>query len=463
MKTLLFFDDQRLLKRENMRRVLGTPKLIPESIYRDPHTSIGVGFPSVWQDEKSGLWRMAYQGFVPDKGYEVIPQMAISRDGVHFEPEDVTGDMPMPNRMFKNEYLPHELVHEVAKVYQDPYAPAEERYKALCIDYHHDEHFVVNTLWTSPDARRWTHQKDRNWHTEGAEPGAGVFYNPVRSSYTLVVRPDWGERRITVTETKDWRHFTRPELAVQVDAQDEPVAETYGMPCFEYEGYFVGFLWIYHAPQSRENKYWGGRMDAQLTYSLNGWHFNRTLRQPFIPNGEPGEPHYGGVYPSAMRRLEDNSLMIYASCTEFEHGHFTMRERACIAAFSLRRDGFIYLESQGGPGEICTRPLLLEGGNLSLNLSAPVHPASCALYDLQGRPIPGFGHEDCLPFVGDSTEWMPRWKEKAFEELKGRLVELEVRLDGGRLYAVRGEFTPLMHMQALRYEQSGRIPDRKGF
>ena len=58
---------------------------------------------------------------------------------------------------------------------------------------------------------------------------------------------------------------------------------------------------------------------------------------------------------------------------------------------------------------------------------------------------------------------MPRWKEKALEELKGRLVELEVRLDGGRLYAVRGEFTPLMHMQALRYEQSGRIPDRKGF
>ena len=103
MKTLLFFDDQRLLKRENMRRVLGTPKLVPESVYRDPHTSIGVGFPSVWQDEKSGLWRMAYQGFVPDKGYEVIPQMAISRDGVHFEPEDVTGDMPRPNRMFKNE------------------------------------------------------------------------------------------------------------------------------------------------------------------------------------------------------------------------------------------------------------------------------------------------------------------------------------------------------------------------
>lgn len=108
-----------------------------------------------------------------------------------------------------------------------------------------------------------------------------------------------------------------------------------------------------------------------------------------------------------MRRLEDNSLMIYASCTEFEHGHFTMRERACIAAFSLRRDGFIYLESQGGPGEICTRPLLLEGGNLSLNLSAPVHPASCALYDLQGVPYRALAMKIACPLWGTPRSGCP--------------------------------------------------------
>lgn len=464
MQTLMFFDDQRILRRTQMKRCLGQPRLIADSVYRDPYTGIGVGFPSVWQDPATGQYRMSYQGFVPKEGYHVIPQVAISEDGIHWQAEDVSGDMEMPDRLFPNEYLPHTLVHEVAKVYVDPYAPEAMRYKALCIDYHHDTNQVINTLWTSPDGRRWTYQKDMPWHTEGAEPGAGVFYNDVRDAYTLVVRPDWGERRVTVTETKDWKTFTRPELAVQVDPLDDPVTETYGMPSFAYEGYYIGFLWLYHAPQERGNKYWGGRMDCQLTYSLNGWHFNRTLRTPFIGNGEPGDPHYGGVYPSELRILGDGSLMIYASCTAYEHGHFNLQGESAIAAFSLRKDGFVYLESTGGEGSVCLRPMLLHGGELSINLQSPVHGATCALYTPEGKPIEGYTHAACERFVGDAVDWTPVWAgEKTLDALKGQAVEVEINVYGGRLYAIRGNFTPMMHMQVSRLLSTGRMPDRKGF
>ena len=52
-----------------------------------------------------------------------------------------------------------------------------------------------------------------------------MFWNHVRQSYTFTSRPDWTDRRIAVFETKDWKEFTAPELALQADALDLPPAD----------------------------------------------------------------------------------------------------------------------------------------------------------------------------------------------------------------------------------------------
>jgi hypothetical protein len=94
----------------------------------------------------------------------------------------------------------------------------------------------------------------------------------------------------------DWRSFSKPEITLQADALDSPVALLYGMPMLAYDGYFVGFLWVFHtdpnavtsAPLSdvarfsgdvaeRDHKGYLGRIDCQLAYSSNGWHFQRGL------------------------------------------------------------------------------------------------------------------------------------------------------------------------------------------
>ena len=47
MYTLLFFDDWHLHNRINLERQIGKPKLIPESIFRDPIADSSWGYPTV--------------------------------------------------------------------------------------------------------------------------------------------------------------------------------------------------------------------------------------------------------------------------------------------------------------------------------------------------------------------------------------------------------------------------------
>ena len=133
-------------------------------------------------------------------------------------------------------------------------------------------------------------------------------------------------------------------------------------------------------------------MDCQLAYSLNGWHFQRGLRDPFIPNGPPGDPDSGTVYPSCMVPQEDGSLRLYASACTLEHGNVQAGDAGSLLAYSMRRDGFMYLESTGGRGTVGTRALYWRGGEAQLNVQGPgrggPRPALRRGPHLRGCPSP---------------------------------------------------------------------------
>jgi len=81
--------------------------------------------------------------------------------------------------------------------------------------------------------------------------------------HVLTARPALNDRRIAIYETRDWRTFSPPELALQADALDTPHAEIYGMPVIPYEHMFVGLLWVYHTDPTvnAENKFRMGKVD----------------------------------------------------------------------------------------------------------------------------------------------------------------------------------------------------------
>ena len=66
----------------------------------------------------------------------------------------------------------------------------------------------------------------------------------------------------------------------------------------------------------------------------------------------------------------------------------------------LRLDGFVYLESTGGPGLLATRPLFLRSGDVRLNVQA-AHEVRVT--DPEGRPLPGYTFADAEPRWSGTT------------------------------------------------------------
>jgi len=277
----------------------------------------------------------------------------------------------------------------------------------------------------------------------------------------LSSRPDFCDRRIALFETTDFRQYTPMELALHTDSMDRPLTQIYGMPIFEYDGWFIGLPWMFDCSptetKSLPHKYRGGKQYPQLAYSLNGWHWQRSLREPFIPNGEPGEPDAGCLQPSCMVRLPDGSLRFYASTSRHEHG-ICPPDDGYIVGYALRRDGFAFLESDGGVGIVGTRPLWWEGGEGELNVQAPAGWVRVQATEPNGTPIAGYSFADSEVFRGDDRGWVPRWKEgRTLAALSDRMIRLEIELENARLYAIRGRYIECRLSDCFRL-QSGIRP-----
>ena len=492
MTTILFFDDQRLSLWDNVTRKIGRPNLIRESVYQDPNANAAWGYPAVFHDQESGKWRMIYEGYLPMPGQigtldYPVALLAESDDGLRWEPRDTTSELDLPERLVPNQLLPVKQFDAWPACYVDVRAEPAKRIKGLVGVIDRSQHRISTSLWTSPDGLHWHQEGGVQWQKRGPDPGIGVFWNDVRQSYVLTTRADWTDRRIAVCETRDWQHFTEPELALQADALDAPLTEPYAMPVFPYEGHYVGLLWLYHPvsyivtysphtswdgagtragqpPPHSPNKFYDGPVDCQLTYSLNGWHFQRTLREAFIPTGEPGEPDAGCVYPSYVIQQEDGSLLIYASACTHEHGYIPPGSGSLLA-YRLRRDGFVYLESVSGIGTVGTRNLYWRGGELELNVQGPSGEVRAQVTDARGAPLEGYAFSECVPFSGDSTSWQPRWQGgKSLAALSEKIVRVEVALRHSRIYAIRGDFVPLIGIEVRRFESNAEVPEpRPGF
>lgn len=466
--TILFFDDQRLSQRANMQRRIGRAIRIEESTFRDPEYETQWAYPSVFFDSGSGKWRMTYLGFPqPGSSHKRVALLAESEDRIHWQRRDTTAELDLPDRQAMNQVLPLKEFCEWPACYVDPRAPAEERIKGLVV-FHPSKHFVESRLWVSPDGLHWTCKEGVQWQKSGPDPGVHTFWNEVSESYCITTRPDWSDRRIAIFETRDWEHFTDPELVMQADALDEPLTEPYGMPVIPYHGYYIGLLWLFHCVPyvegSSPHKFIDGRVDCQLAYSLNGRHWQRTLREPLIPNGAPGAPDAGAVYPASCVLADNGDIDLYASSCTCQHGRIPAGSGS-IAAYRLRRDGWVFLESRAGVGLVGTRSVFWQGGELEINVACPDGEARVQLTDARGIPLEGYTFEDALPFAGDDRAWIPQWRDgRRVEALRERCLRIEIRLNNGRLFAIRGDFLPLVGGHVWRWEEDGVRPEpRPGF
>jgi hypothetical protein len=85
--------------------------------------------------------------------------------------------------------------------------------------------------------------------------------------------------------------------------------------------------------------------------------------------------------------------------------------------------------------------------------------------DQTGKPLPGYQFSDCLPLTGDNTAWTPRWRRgnTLAQQAQGSL-RVEVELQNARLFALRGDFVPMIGAEAYRLRDDKQVPQlRPGF
>ena len=215
--TLLFWDDYYLNRRENLKRRVGQPELVPEATFEEPNFWISSGYPTVFRHE-SGVWRMLYNGkssFPDEQGqysHDRFPLLAESDDGIRWRTPDLTRRVPLPDRRFPHQVMPVDEFGQWDCYFDERAEDPNERVKGLVMLSAGER----TGLWTSPDGLSWKRVAGVQWRAgENIDPPSTAFWNEVRQSYVISARPSRRLKRVVAfSETTDWRHFTDEELVL---------------------------------------------------------------------------------------------------------------------------------------------------------------------------------------------------------------------------------------------------------
>lgn len=443
MASYLFLDDMRLLVREGLTREVGKPEIIPDSVFSVPGAHPCGALERVWK-ENDHSYHMFYQAFLPDGRHALLASH--STDGIHFTPRNTAREAGIENPVYENQLL-ERTDCELFSFIDTGKSPG--RLKLLLAGYDDDRWGTTDYIYESDDGIHWE-KTPYLWHNVGTEPCGSVLYSEELGEYCILCRPMWGARRVALSRTRDFKTFTTPELMLEADALDQPLQETYGLYGFRYKDQYVGIMTMYTVRPGDTWKYFDGYIDGQLSYSLNGAHWMRSLRQPFIRREAP---YTGMIFTSDLQIDKDGSVLLYASGSDKIHGAFR-EDGGAVFVYRLREDGFMPLHADW-EGRLRTRETLLQGA-FDVNLKAK--KATCALFWQDGKPVEGFGHEDCEPFSGDCTHWTPKFGQD-ISQLHGKIVCIEIKIEQGDVYAINGDFVKMLNTEAWRYEhRNGILP-----
>jgi len=265
--------------------------------------------------------------------------------------------------------------------------------------------------------------------------------------------------------------FVDPDPAIgwvaPEDKASQPTwrAECYNIAVFPYEGVYIGLPQMYYptgqALPERRNTDGFHLIHLAVSRDLATW-TRLGDRQPFIG---PSRVDRGlvGVYDrmqlcvTSRPVVRDDELWFYYSALKWRAHLYELwtdgsprdpdtlsdEERAdrddgwgavCLAV--LRRDGFISLDAEEDGGYVLTKPVMLTGTQLFLNLDAPEGAAIVEILDEQGQPIPNFSKADALPVTGDAVRLPVQWKAGTdLSSLDAKTVRLKIHLARAQLYA----------------------------
>lgn len=447
----LFVDDF-LIEESGLHRAFhqasyhpASPVLTPEREWerRDPH-AINTGIqPSqaamvfsdgVFFDPRDQLFKMWYMA-----GYQQAMALATSRDGMSWQRPS------LPIVAGTNIVWPYR--RDSGTVWLDLDAPPASRYK------------MAAYVFEAGALRLHESSDGVHWHEAGTTGPCGdrstFFRNPFRGVWVFSLRADDASGVRRYRRYLESRAFARtrwsanePVSWIAADTLDAPrpgvaaASELYNLDAVAYESVMLGLFTIFRGePHDREKL-----NDVCVAFSRDGFHWDRSARQPFLAVSEqPGDWHWGNVQSAGGGCLIVGDLLyFYVSGREGIRGT-DLPGRCSTGLATLRRDGFASLTDRWPPGvarrvvrdrtSITTRPLRFRGHHLFVN-------ANCGgeirvdVLDARGRAITGYASADCVPVRGDSTRHAVRWNGRStLEPLGAELIRLRFTLARSHLYS----------------------------
>jgi hypothetical protein len=472
----LFVDDFLIAKREGLELKLHTP--------RERETVLT--FDAPWEGSGSDFQRLIRVGdtlrlyYMATKltstdgrkigGGAVFACVVESKDGVHWTRPDL-GLFEFAGSKHNNIVWSEPKLDNFTPFRDtNPDCPPDERYKAMSAGSAH----VLYAL-KSPDGLHWTKLSEQPVITEGKfDTQNNAFWDGVRQQYWCYVRGFHdavgqvvqdthggvtGIRDIRVATSKDFRHWTIPQILKFTGSPEEALYTNQVEPYYRAPDLFVGFPTRYvdrpfspaamaalpHPGHRQRRSSFSPRYgtvvtDGQFMTSRDGYTFHR-WDETFLRPGPQRSNNwvYGDGYQSiglvetpAEDPTAEPELSFYA-----DEGHW--KDGETLRRYTVRIDGFVSLRARQTPGELVTPVLEFTGRTLTLNFSTTAAGSlRVELQDAAGKAIRGFALADCDDLFGDTLDRTVTWRNKPdVSALAGQPVRLRIELREADLYSLK--------------------------
>lgn len=304
----------------------------------------------------------------------------------------------------------------------------------------------------SPDGRRWQPYRPEPVFTGSdtmsmtQDPRTGEFL-----AYFKQPSAEVSGRVVWLARSRDLLVWSEPKLVFAPEAEDhawrrnpDQKTEVYNLAVLPHAGGFLGLPTLFRVtsraakdvklPVGQSGH--DGPIDVHLATSVDGENWRRTWpRMPVIPRGAPGTFDGGailGVTSNCIDAGEETWLLYTAINTG--HGGPIPPKRITIGRASWRLHGMVSMDADPAGGRLETPPLLIAGGELVINADASRGWLRAALFEADGRPLPGFGLDDFTVLRTDATRAPARWRGGRAPAT--RPVRVLVELAGARLFSL---------------------------
>jgi hypothetical protein len=263
-----------------------------------------------------------------------------------------------------------------------------------------------------------------------------------------------------LSTSKDFEQWTEPELFFHADAEDQERArqriearlsdpnlqqtvhnipadynaDIYNVGLFRYEGLYLALPSVFHCTGKSPTGDTDGFHLIELACSrdLRSWE-RLGGRQVFIGPSPAGDDAFDTMQllPPSAPVVRGDELWFYYTGIRYR----IMPEAAdpkcgaiCLAV--LRRDGFVSLDAGQESGVLVTRPLVIRGSTLSVNVDAAEGVLEVAVLDAAGKVL-----ATSEPVAGDRPDVQVRWKQGGLADLRQHRARIRFTLRNAKLYS----------------------------